>query len=327
MRRVQKFNKIGISQFFQLSFNVELARRLPIPILKFYMYFWGLIYVLIRLQLCKNIAACLFYIYRTSLIPSPFLLNWLRSILGVFEHYFEKMVMAYKSLDELQDYLNKRLLISNRHFLDELASKGKGAILVTGHFGAVEYLPLSLAMNGYKVAMICKFKTQTLKKALMEKAAQFGVQLIDASEPGVAFKALRAIKEGRFLITECDEFSEWRFHKTQRVTVFGKVLPRDRTLDFFFKKAKVPTFLTLMKRDGNRFNMVVEFLSDGIKHDSISAKAWKKLEEYICAYPFQWYQIKGTAKFLKTNAIEVSIEAQKDNHIPDKDTVFSPSYS
>lgn len=327
MRRPVTFKKLGISQFFQLPFNVYLAKAMPIPLLRCYMYFWGLLYVLFQIRMFLNIATCLSLIYRSRPFDYKFIVYLLRSLFGVFEHYFEKMVMAYKELDELQNYLEQRLIICNKDLLDRLARKGKGALLVTGHFGSVEYLPLSLAMHGYKVSMICKFKTQTLKEALTEKAACFGVQLIDANEPGVAFKAVRAIKEGRFLITECDEFSEWRFHRTHRVSVLGLLLPQDRTLDFFFKKAKAPAFLTLMKRENGRIKMMVEFLADGSRDESVAAVAWRKMETFILNYPFQWYQIKGASKFLLENALEPHVDNKKGQDISGKDSVLSPSYS
>ncbi len=321
-----RIKAIGISQFFQLPFNVALARRLPLFFLRLYLYFWGLIYLLLRIKTCQAICICLSYIHKSGRESSCFVLDFIKSVFGIFEHYLEKLVMAYKDLDEVSCYLKKRLQVENKGFLDELVRSGKGAILVTGHFGAVEYLPLSLALNGYKVAMICKFKTKTLKKALKERASFFGVKLIDASEPGVVFKAISAIKEGRFLITECDEFSQWRFHKTQRVRVFGQLVPRDRTLDFFVKKAKVPTFLTLMRREGSGFKLVVEPIPPETSA-SVSVMAWKKLEKHILSFPFQWYQIKGAAKFLMENKIEGESLHKEGKNISDKDTIFSPSFT
>ncbi len=319
---------MGISQFFQLQFNVYLARNLPLSVLRAYLYLWGLLYMLIKIQMCANIAVCLAIMKKGRNIPMSLLFNLAKAIGGIFEHYLEKMVMAHRPLEETSRYLQERLSITNRHMLDVLARQGKGAILVTGHFGAVEYLPLALAMNGYKISMICRFKTSQLKQALTEKAERFGVQLIDADEPRVAFRAIRAIKEGRFLITECDEFSEWRFHKNQKVDVFGRIMPRDRTLDFFFKKARVPAFLTLVQRDGDRFRLSVDFLADGRESTSVSASAWSKLEEYISKYPFQWYQIKGASKFILEHSIEPdTADHRVDKDIPDTDSVFSPSYS
>jgi lauroyl/myristoyl acyltransferase len=319
---------MSISQFFQLQFNVYLARNLPLLALRAYMYLWGLIYMVIKIQMCANIAVCLSIMKNGRNIPRPFLLNLARAIGGIFEHYLEKLVMAHRPLEETTRYLQEKLTITNRHMLDVLARQGKGAILVTGHFGAVEYLPLAMAMNGYKISMICRFKTRTLKRALTEKAKKFGVQLIDAEEPRVAFRALKAIKDGRFLITECDEFSEWRFHKNQKVDVFGRIMPRDRTLDFFFKKARVPAFMTLVQRHGDRFRLSVDFLADGRESTSVSACAWAKLEEYISKYPFQWYQIKGASKFILEHSIEADrVDSRAGQDIPGTDSVLSPSFS
>ena len=328
MKHPSMFKNMGISQFFQLPFNVYLARKLPLSVLRAYLYLWGLFYIIIKIQMCANIAVCLSIMRNGRGVPMPLVLNLLRAVGGVFEHYLEKMVMAYRPLEETSEYLQERLTISNRHMLDVLARQGKGAILVTGHFGAVEYLPLALAMNGYRVAMICRFKTKSLKQALIEKADRFGVLLIDADEPKVAFRALKAIKEGRFLITECDEFSEWRFHRNQKVEVFGKIMPRDRTLDFFFKKAKVPAFMTLIQRNGNRFKLSVDFLADGKECTSVSACAWKKLEDYISKYPFQWYQIKGASKFILEHGVEADrVDSRAGQDIPGTDSVLSPSFS
>lgn len=319
---------MGISQFFQLPFNVYLARNLPLSALRAYLYLWGFLYMIIKIQMCANIAVCLSIMKNGKGIPLPIIVNLFRAVVGVFEHYLEKMVMAYRPLEETTGYLRQRLTVSNRHMLDVLARQGKGAILVTGHFGAVEYLPLALAMSGYKVAMICRFKTKSLKKALIEKAEHFGVMLIDADEPRVAFRALKAIKDGRFLVTECDEFSEWRFHREQKVQVFGRIMPRDRTLDFFFKKAKVPAFMTLIHRQGNSFHLSVDFLADGRTTDSVSAHAWKKLEDYISKFPFQWYQIKGASKFILEHSIEPErVDRRADQNIPGTDSIFSPSFS
>ncbi len=328
MKHPRLFKNMGISQFFQLPFNVYLARKLPLSFLRTYLYLWGLIYIIIKIRMCANIAVCLSIIRNARNLPMPLAIALCRAVCGVFEHYLEKMVMAYRPLEETKLYLQEKLTISNRQMLDALARQGKGALLVTGHFGAVEYLPLALAMNGYKIAMICRFKTKSLKKALIQKAKRFGVLLIDADEPKVAFKALKAIRDGRFLITECDEFSEWRFHKQQKVDVFGRTIPRDRTLDFFFKKAKVPAFLTLVHRQGDRFRLSVDFLADGQTCTSVSSIAWKKLEDYISKYPFQWYQIKGASKFILEHSIEPeTIDNKADQDIPGTDTVLAPSFT
>ncbi|MGA9755423.1 MAG: hypothetical protein WBV23_09810, partial [Desulfobaccales bacterium] len=87
---------------------------------------------------------------------------------------------------------------------------GKGVILVTGHFGAVEFLPGALALNGYPTSMICRFQTNRLRESMGERAEAVGLHLIDADEGNIILSAMQALKKGGILITECDEFDEWR---------------------------------------------------------------------------------------------------------------------
>jgi Kdo2-lipid IVA lauroyltransferase/acyltransferase len=198
-------------------------------------------------------------------------------------------------------YLAKRLTIQNVAQLDRIASEGRGGILVTGHFGAVEYLPLALAMNGYKVAMICRFKTSRLKEALAERAQAQDVMLIDAGEPNVAFRAFEAIREGRILITECDEFEQWRADRNGTVSVFGHSVPRDKTLDFFYRRTKAPMVMGLMRRDAGRFTLCIEPIADGEEKIPVGSAAWRTLEGYILRHPEQWYQWKDAVEDLEAH--------------------------
>jgi len=299
MRGIPGVAGLGLSQFFQLSFNVKLARLLPFSCLRIYLYLLGFLYFSFKRTDRKKIALCLDHVLRFNLKKS----SSYKTFLGIFDHYFEKLIMAHRPLSEMIDFLRLRLHIKNKGYLDKITKTGKGCILVTGHFGAVEFLPLSLAMNGYKIALICRFKTKKLKDELIKRAKEFDVILIDAGEPKVAFKALRAIKNGRILITECDEFSEWRPHPDKRVSVFGHKIPQDRTLDFLQRRAKVPALLGLIRREKGGFTLCIDPLADGRKNESLAAKAWNKLEGYILSYPQQWYQWKDAATALSEHIV------------------------
>jgi len=216
---------MGLSQYFQLPFNVFLARTMGVGFLRAYLYILGFLFFTLRRNERKNIAIGLSHALGHELSSVSFHRMRLKAICGVFEHYLEKLVLGHKPLAWTADFLRRRLKMRNSGHLDRIAASGKGGILVTGHFGAVEYLPLALAMNGYKIAMICRFKTSRLKEALARKAAEFDVMVIDANEPNVAFRALDAIKGGRILVTECDEFGEWRHDRNGTVHVFGNPSP------------------------------------------------------------------------------------------------------
>jgi lauroyl/myristoyl acyltransferase len=324
MRGIPNVAGLGLSQFFQLSFNVKLARLLPFTCLRIYLYLLGFFYFSLKRTDRKKIALCLKYILKLNLKKSPSY----KTFLGIFDHYFEKLIMAHRPLSKMIAFLRLRLHIKNKGYLDKITKTGKGCILVTGHFGAVEFLPLSLAMNGYKIALICRFKTKRLKDELIKRAREFDVVLIDASEPKVIFRALRAIKSGRILITECDEFSEWRPHHDKQVSVFGHNVPRDKTLDFLYNRAKVPALMGLMKREKKGFTLCIDPLADGGKDESLAARAWNKLEDYILSYPQQWYQWKDAATALSEHIIrDNKKDTQEVPLIPSERPVLSANFS
>ncbi|MFO7495664.1 MAG: lysophospholipid acyltransferase family protein [Desulfobacterales bacterium] len=326
----KKFFKtsMGLSQFFQLWFNVMLTRIMGISFLRAYLYFLGICFFSFRQKERKNIAVGISHVFQDRLW-GPFL-YWmhLKATCGVFEHYLEKLVLAHKPLSWTKGLLARRLKIQNVTHLERIALSGKGGILVTGHFGAVEYLPLALAMNGYKIAMICRFKTSRLKEALAQKAEEQDIMVIDANEPNVAFRALKAIKNGRILVTECDEFSAWRPDSSESVSVFGHSVPLDKTLDFFHRRAAVPVIMGLMRRDGDGFTLCIEPIADGEEKIQVGRVAWRTLEGYILRHPEQWYQWKDAVEDL-----EPYIDWRKinENHgsvpIPVGHPVPAPSFS
>jgi lauroyl/myristoyl acyltransferase len=231
------------------------------------------------------------YVFAKWLDGTKYIILVSKTFLGIFDHYYEKLLMAHRSMSEMINFLNPRLIVRNKRFLDNAVKNGQGALLVTGHFGAVEFLPLAMALRGYKVTMIVKFKTAQLKKALLAQANLVDVQLIDAEGPKVAVSALKALRNGRILITECDEFKLWRPSSDRHVSVFGNSMPGDRTLDFFYQNGGCSAFLGLMRRDKKgTFTLCIEPLDGGKKNTPLSARAWSKLEKYITNYPEQWYQ-------------------------------------
>ena len=315
---------IGLSQFFQLPFNVRLTRVSPLALLRVYLYFLGTIYFFLQRKNRLKIISCLNFVLRYRFTFSHFCRNVIQTFCGIFEHYLEKLMMGHRNFAEMQKFLGSRLTVQNRHVLDQAAAQGKGGILVTGHFGAVEYLPLALALNGYKIAMIVKFKTDVLRRQLMKRAAELNIILIDAEQEKVAFKALDAIKQGRLLITECDEFSKWVRHKNEKVSVFGNLVSRDKTLDFFYRRAKVPAMLGLMKRRNGRFVLSIDHLADGSEKVSLSKKAWECLESHIVAEPYQWYQWKDAAEELSPFiAAGRTNENKQTQGVPADDPVFA----
>lgn len=324
MKIVSRLPKLGLSQFFQLPLNIWITRVSPLFILRLYLYSLGCLYFLLqgkdRIKICSSLR----HILRYRQTFSHFYRNVLQVFGGICEHYLEKLLMGHRNFADMQDFLGKRLTVQNRHVLDQAAAQGRGGILVTGHFGAVEYLPLALSLSGYKIAMIVKFKTDSLRKQLMKRSAELDIILIDAEQDKVVFKALDAIKNGRLLITECDEFSKWIRHKSEKVSVFGNSVSQDKTLDFFYRRAKVPAMLGLMKRRNGGYVLSVTSLANGGEKVSLAKRAWNCLEEHILAEPYQWYQWKDAAvelaPFIENGRMNENYQPQG---VPTGDTVLA----
>ncbi len=288
-----------ISRFFQSPFNALLARILPFTVLRLYFYTLGLTYYMSqpneRLKLTEGV-------YRNlGCQDAPLKLSTmiLKTILGICEHYAEKMINAHAPLGSMINYLMERVHMQNASWLDGIVGTNKGCLMITGHFGAVEYLPLFLAARGYKLSMVIRFKTNKLREILLRKSKQFDAKLIDADRSNVIRQALESIRQGRILITQCDEFQHWKPGHRRLISVFGTLVPQDKTLDIIHNRTGVPACLGLMRRDNRKYTLHIDPISDGNGRDiSLAAQSWHILERYILRYPEQWYQWQEVAERL-----------------------------
>ncbi len=291
--------QFSISRFFQSPFNIALARMVPLPLFRFYCYIVGLSYLTVRAderqQVAAGVLANLPRLTKAS-PPSDYLL-W-KTYLGIFEHYFEKLVNAYHPTTRLERYLSEQIEIRNEDWLARAYRQHNGLLMVSGHFGAVEYLPLFLALKGYAPAMIMRFKTDRLRRECNFRCRQFNVHAIDADQPNAALKALQAVKEGRILVTLCDEFTHWRPHRDRYLSVLGRRVRADRTLDVLHRRSRPPACLGLVQRTRNGFALQIEPIADGGQPIRLAERSWGILEGYVRRFPEQWYQWRAVAREL-----------------------------
>ncbi len=282
--------RLDLSRFLQKRPNILLAKLLPLSIYRQYLSLLGLFYYGMNGRERKNVSQSLRYVLGHNVNRIAFQSILWKTYLGIFEHYFEKMINAHKNLYEMTGYLNDKISFSGRYWLDQTIAANKGCILVTGHYGAVEYIPLFLASNQYRPSMILRFKTNKLREALVHKSKSVDLELIDADNPNVIFQALNAIKQGRILITLCDEIHSWRPCTKNNTTLFGHNIPKDRTLDILYKRSKAPACFGILRRENSGYDFSVRPLADGNAAGSICEFSWQQLEKHVYASPEQWYQ-------------------------------------
>ena len=290
MRFLSRSTTPDLSRYLQKPASVFLAKFLPFSIYRRYLSMLGFWYYATNADERRDLSRSLRYVLGDELGLLKFQRTLFKTYRGIFDHYYEKMINAHTPLTGMVRYLKRQVSMAGGEWLDQLQAENRGCILVSGHYGAVEYIPLYLAARNYRTAIILRFKTQRLKQALQRRASTVDLELIDADSPQVVFTALKAINEGRILITLCDEIHTWRPSRKENATVFGRPTPKDRTLDVLYRRAKAPTCFGAIERRKGGYDLTIHPISDGRTPISLFEAAWQILEEYIYRRPEQWYQ-------------------------------------
>jgi Kdo2-lipid IVA lauroyltransferase/acyltransferase len=291
---------LNLSKFCQAKLNVFLFRFLPFQISRWYLFQVGKLYYFLKKQEKGLIQAAVRHIFGGDLEPQSLKGLTKKTFQGIIDHYHEKLFVAYSNFPRLLRFLRNRISLQGEAELQEIVSQGRGIILVTGHYGAVEFLPGALAVRGYPATMICRFQTNRLKESLQKRAEAVGLQLVDAEDGNVVLAAVRALKSGRILITECDEFDEWRPAKGSKIRFLNCCLTGDRTLDILRKRSGASVVTALMQRNGRKsytmkLTPVLNHLGEG---EEVGKACLRVLEASIQATPTHWYQWKKFAQML-----------------------------
>ncbi|HEY6000687.1 MAG TPA: lysophospholipid acyltransferase family protein [bacterium] len=215
---------------------------------------------------------------------------------GVFDHYFEKLLLAYWGFARMRRYLLRRVRLVHADLLDDALHGGRGVLVATAHFGAVEFLPASLALRGYPVTAVARFRTAKLKETLVRRASQVGVELLDLDDGAIVPKMLTTLKAGRIFVTELDELSNWRPSAAKIMNFFGRRAALDRALEVLQRRSGSPLLLGLMERlPGRRYQLVLE---SPVEHHAAptglgdDALLLKRLEHHVYEAPDHWYNWK-----------------------------------
>jgi lauroyl/myristoyl acyltransferase len=291
---------LNLSKFFQMRLNSWLIRFLPFFMSRFYLIALGRLYYFFNRKEKYLIEKTITFVLGSSLSASELRRAVRKTFQGIFDHYHEKLYLAYAPFHKIKKFFAKRMRFDGENALQEALALGKGAILATGHFGAVEFLPVALAFQGYKVAMICRFQTSRLRDSLVERAKQVDMEIIDSEKGNCLLAALKALKQGRIIITESDEFDEWKSKDNYQVSFLGAQLDYDRTLDILSKRSGSPVISALVSRTGKDYTLHLTPVSlQRPTEFKVGEKCLEILEEMCESLPTQWYQWKKFGKIIK----------------------------
>jgi KDO2-lipid IV(A) lauroyltransferase len=285
--------KPKISVFFQSRVNVLLFRCMSPRVAKTYLHTIGFIYYLFNRREKRQIERNVRDVLQGQ--PEGYVRTVLRETFkGIFTHYFEKMFSAYLDFKTVYSYVDRRFDVQGIELLQKALEKGKGCILVTAHWGAVEFIPWVLGIRKVPTSVILECATAKLAQCLEGRLSHGDIKLISSSYGGSIFlRAMQALSSNRVLMTQCDEVDAWRKRRSQTIRLFGKTLFFDNTIDVLAHRSGAPVVAAFLRRSaGNRYTLILEDVSVQRTAQSTARDCMELWEKYVSLYPEQWYQWK-----------------------------------
>ena len=202
-----------------------------------------------------------------------------------------EMISSVKKLQLFKD----RIVIENKHILDEALSRRKGAILVSGHFGNFPLMMLRLRLAGYPIGGIMRQMRDKRVEQIFAKLRQdIGIKAIHSQPRKECVDAtIRALKNNEAVCIQLDQnfgtggiFVD--FFGRKAATATGPVILAMRT-----KAALLPCFIVRKEDDTHRIIFEPEFK---LKYENnfdktvfINVQSLTGIiESYIRRYPAQW---------------------------------------
>jgi lauroyl/myristoyl acyltransferase len=307
---------MGLSSFLQSQPNIFIYKRLGWRFAFYYTSVLGGLYFFFNRKDKQKIKKGIHSVFSGRKNLSERRSITLAVFRGIILHYYEKLFNAFSSPATLQTFFKIHIKNDGMGAIEKGLSKGNGVLMVTGHFGGVEFIPGYLAAQNFPVTIIVRFSSNILRNISIQKAKQFSAKIIDVDNtPNIMKAIIENLKENRIVITQCDEINEWKSYKQNRVSFLGKDIHMDRTMDILIKRVNPTLVFGLMHRESDhRYRFITTSKSKMIKSQirseemPISKMALSFLERYIYRYPREWYQWKQYADIVTASPIVVQTE-------------------
>jgi KDO2-lipid IV(A) lauroyltransferase len=188
--------------------------------------------------------------------------------------------------------LSKYITIEGVENLEYIANHGKGAVLVTGHFGSWELMGAFLASNNWPIDYLVGEQHNLLVNNLMNSHRTiFGIGLI---EMGVAARGVfKAVRNGRMvcMLSDQDAGSDGAI-----ISFLGRPASTPKGPAAFALKTGAPISCGFIIRKGNKHHIIIEkpidFTPSGDKENDIRdlTQAYTdRIERRVREYPDHWF--------------------------------------
>ena len=207
---------------------------------------------------------------------------------------FSRMIFEYARFPRFKNKeIIEKVKLENENVLKESQKRGKGAIIVSGHFGNWELMAASIALNGYPVSLLVGEQKNKQVDNLMNKFRQdkgMGIIKMGVAARGV----IKALRENKIiaLLSDQDAGKNGIF-----VDFFGRKASTPGGTAAFALKTGADVIFSITIRNGKCFHTVVlekvdfnDIEADG--KDAIAELTRRytaRLEFYAQKYPDHYF--------------------------------------
>ena len=183
--------------------------------------------------------------------------------------------------------------VENWELIDEVMSKGKGAVMVTGHIGNWELAGAYVSARGIPLDAIVRGMANPLFDAFLNHTrAEMGMTIVHDSE--AVRRTPRSLRDGRAVAFVADQGVLGL--ASTFVPFFGRPAKTPRGAAVFALRFDVPVlFVVALRKPNGRYRLVVERIEPrktGDRDrdvDAIVARFTERLEHWVRAVPAQYF--------------------------------------
>jgi len=210
-------------------------------------------------------------------------------------HYYEKVLPLCGDPAWYHDFLRQNVELGEIGAIEKSIKDGRGVLVATAHFGAVELIVPCLSMFRIPVHPVLRFTTEQFSKIAhqhaqnMEKSGLFGhIHFIEIGKAGTAaaLDMAAVLRKKEVLTSVFDEKTEYSIP----VRLFGRQVYGGAGLDRLLKFANTPValFNAFMIRTGvNRYRLKLVDVAKNAPDPVI--EMFRNLEQVVGDAVEQWY--------------------------------------
>ncbi|MFP4417798.1 MAG: hypothetical protein ACOC4C_05135 [Fibrobacterota bacterium] len=223
-------------------------------------------------------------------------------------HYYEKLLPLCGGPGFFGDFIEKSVETDDASLLSDPALDEKGILIVTGHFGAIEFIVPTLARLGHTINVVLRFTTEQFSreaharaKALTESGLFGRISFIEIGKPqtNAALDMAAVLRRKEILLTVIDEKTPY----SKPVELFGTKVWGGAGIDrlVMFSRAPMAIVSAMMIREPeNRYRLSLKDIP--VDRANILQLIYDNLQSTISEHPEQWYFLHEDIPFVEQSA-------------------------